>query len=340
MGLLDDAIREHLDLKRARGADPAEVERLEREALGPVRRDPTIGAAHIDAPEHHDERLHQLEDLGYHDSTAPHSESHLDQHAPSVDLQPNGVHATEDEHQPKRRFLRRARPASEPTEQTAGPEAPGAFDYHDPLAHDDLLEYVDPLAHYDLLEHVDPLEHNDPLAYHDPLEHDDQLEHHEPLAQHDPLVQDDLLEHQEPLGQEHATEQHDAAEPPHLKFDAPPARPRFTAEPPAATHPEPAVTGEPGAPRPADPEPPAPANPQSEHHDERAKRHHEPQPTHEFDVPSTFHEEDSEAEAGAEKGEADHEDVLEETPEFLQDTPEHDRLWFEQRPPRDFDFDG
>ena len=32
-------------------------------------------------------------------------------------------------------------------------------------------------------------------------------------------------------------------------------------------------------------------------------------------------------------------DVLEETPEFLQDAPEHDRLWFEQKPPRDFDFD-
>jgi hypothetical protein len=32
-------------------------------------------------------------------------------------------------------------------------------------------------------------------------------------------------------------------------------------------------------------------------------------------------------------------DVLEETPEFLQETPEHDRLWFEQKPPRDFDFD-
>src|ERR1700722_19947397 len=38
MGLLDDAIREHLDLKRRRGADPTEVERAEREALGPVRR--------------------------------------------------------------------------------------------------------------------------------------------------------------------------------------------------------------------------------------------------------------------------------------------------------------
>jgi hypothetical protein len=33
------------------------------------------------------------------------------------------------------------------------------------------------------------------------------------------------------------------------------------------------------------------------------------------------------------------EDVLEGTPEFLEETPEHDRLWFEQRPPRDFDFD-
>ena len=32
-------------------------------------------------------------------------------------------------------------------------------------------------------------------------------------------------------------------------------------------------------------------------------------------------------------------DLLEDTPDFLQETPEHDRLWFEQKPPRDFDFD-
>ncbi len=38
MGLLDDAIREHLELKRRHGADPDEVTRQEREALGaPVR---------------------------------------------------------------------------------------------------------------------------------------------------------------------------------------------------------------------------------------------------------------------------------------------------------------
>ena len=33
------------------------------------------------------------------------------------------------------------------------------------------------------------------------------------------------------------------------------------------------------------------------------------------------------------------EDVLEETPEFLEETPEGDSLWFDQRPPKDFDFD-
>jgi hypothetical protein len=41
----------------------------------------------------------------------------------------------------------------------------------------------------------------------------------------------------------------------------------------------------------------------------------------------------------AEKQKEADENVLEETPEFLQETPEHDRLWFEQKPPRDFDFD-
>src|SRR5215211_512878 len=43
-------------------------------------------------------------------------------------------------------------------------------------------------------------------------------------------------------------------------------------------------------------------------------------------------------EAPAEEGEGDDEDVLEDTPDFLEDTPEHDRLWFEQKSPRDFDF--
>jgi hypothetical protein len=36
MGLLDEAIRDHLELKRRRGADPTEVAREEHEALEPV----------------------------------------------------------------------------------------------------------------------------------------------------------------------------------------------------------------------------------------------------------------------------------------------------------------
>src|SRR5881392_838668 len=39
MGLLDEAIKEHLELKRRRGADPEDVAREEREALGPAVRE-------------------------------------------------------------------------------------------------------------------------------------------------------------------------------------------------------------------------------------------------------------------------------------------------------------
>jgi hypothetical protein len=46
-----------------------------------------------------------------------------------------------------------------------------------------------------------------------------------------------------------------------------------------------------------------------------------------------------EPEPEAEPGEDPPEDFLEDTPDFLQETPEHDRLWFEQKPPKDFDFD-
>ena len=41
MGVLDDAIREHLDLKRRRGASDEEIARAEAEALTPARRPPT-----------------------------------------------------------------------------------------------------------------------------------------------------------------------------------------------------------------------------------------------------------------------------------------------------------
>jgi hypothetical protein len=45
MGLLDDAIREHLEFKRRRGADPNEVARQEGEVFGPARHEREVGQA-------------------------------------------------------------------------------------------------------------------------------------------------------------------------------------------------------------------------------------------------------------------------------------------------------
>jgi hypothetical protein len=56
------------------------------------------------------------------------------------------------------------------------------------------------------------------------------------------------------------------------------------------------------------------------------------EPSGELAVDSARHDHPGDAEGSTE-------DVLEETPDFLRDTPEQDRLWFEQQPPRDFDFD-
>jgi hypothetical protein len=51
MGLLDEAIREHLELKRRRGGDPSAIAREEREALAPGLADETTDDAAFAAPE-------------------------------------------------------------------------------------------------------------------------------------------------------------------------------------------------------------------------------------------------------------------------------------------------
>lgn len=182
MGLLDDAIREHLDLKRRRGADPAEVQRAEQEALGPVRRN----------------------------------------RDPSALADPDG--------------------------SVAGGSSWGE---PDDGAAADLAEEDRPVA-YDQTQGAD--EESAPSV--DFADDDD-----EPFAE-------------EPTGEQEIAEE-------------------------AALE----------------------------------------------DATAEFKVEDAPGEGGGEHdedgdGHGQDEDVLEETPEFLQDTPDHDRLWFEQRPPRDFDFDG
>ena len=62
-------------------------------------------------------------------------------------------------------------------------------------------------------------------------------------------------------------------------------------------------------------------------------------PTTDHDLPPAPVERRTEGEDEEEKEGADGDDLLEETPDFLREAPEGEDLWFEQGPPKDFDFD-
>jgi hypothetical protein len=72
-----------------------------------------------------------------------------------------------------------------------------------------------------------------------------------------------------------------------------------------------------------------------------APSENEPEPTlHPEEEPAE--EEPAEDEEPAEEEPAEEQgddDVLGGTPDFLEESPEDDELWFEQKPPKDFDFD-
>jgi hypothetical protein len=215
MGLLDDAIRDHLDLQRRRGADPTEVERAEREALGPVRRAPVEPAEG------------ELE-------LAP-----LDEQEVEYELE------YEEEYAPDERESERAGWSDDPFDE--------ATRVHTPLAPEP--DEPDPFA-------------SGPFA-----------------------------------------------------DEAP-------APVPAAHEPRASAPSEPLAPE----VPPPPADEREPASELSDRDQHTGEETVEYDVEDALEPDRK----GGEKSE----DVLEETPEFLQDTPDHDRLWFEQKPPKDFDFDG
>ncbi|HEX5714050.1 MAG TPA: hypothetical protein VFX85_12105, partial [Solirubrobacterales bacterium] len=60
---------------------------------------------------------------------------------------------------------------------------------------------------------------------------------------------------------------------------------------------------------------------------------------HELPAADAYDEdEDDDEEPPAPAADSSHVDALEDTPEFLEDAPEDDNLWFEQKPPKDIDF--
>jgi hypothetical protein len=235
MGLLDDAIRDHLDLKRRHGADPAELERAEREALGPVRRKGDVAAGYADD----DVEAAAPFDLDEDDAPAASRPFAYDQAAEDDwDHPPEGGAtaveeapdvAPEADFEPPRRSRRSAAPEPEAEEDDDQPRGLAArFGLRGRRSAED--------------------------------DHDDEPDFDEPA-----------------LGEDEPTRVH---------------RTESADRTPAPTGGE----------------------------------------TAEYDVDEALHPERT--------GDEDDDDMLEETPEFLQDTPDHDRLWFEQKPPRDFDFDG
>jgi len=314
MSILDDAIREHLELKRAHGADEAELKKLEDEAFGPPGR-----------PEEPD----------------PFSEAPTEFMAT-----PEAAKATEaDEQSGARRINVADLQEPPPPEGAAGREEPrvGAADTIAPEADAPLAPAEDAAQAAPAAEELPP-----PEVEQTAMEHEIVAE---------PAEQAPAADEARP-GEE-AGERQAIAEQPTELFD-------IEAEMGTEDAPAPEPAAEIQASR-AEP----PAVPLAEDEDEEDEEFWSdqrlsdeldqaleapvdeqelPPLTDEHDIPAPVAEpsaliadeaEDDEDETPRPDYDPDtgHEDVLEDTPDFLEDAPEDDELWFEQKPPKDFDLD-
>jgi hypothetical protein len=80
MGLLDEAIRDHLELKRRRGADPSEIAQAEQEALEPVFPTEDQGADEASGPE-----VGEMQPDTSLDGAQPEPQAHAEVRAPITD---------------------------------------------------------------------------------------------------------------------------------------------------------------------------------------------------------------------------------------------------------------
>jgi len=402
MGLLDDAIREHLDLKRRRGADPSEIAREEQEALGPPRRsaEPLAAPAPVraqrvereegrigdtgddirwegdgaaeDAPTAFTRPLTQDPASGARGGElSPIEVRHVDDgedDAVGVDQGPAGPEAVEPP--PAAEPVWRSSPPPPdpeleweapppPPDAEPGREAPSPQSYAEPG-----WEAPSPQSYAEPGWEAPPPQPD--AAWEAPPEPRPEWEATEPeprpmapdesalLEEVDELDLDEfaggetdefVFEDEDFFGDELEDPRPAAHEPPFEPFAGPPAP---APEPPAPEPPAPEPARPPHPPEPpppaylATPEPEPPPLPEGD------------QPTQQYSVAdideATRHRPGVEPEPGlggdeeTPEGEGlleetpEGEDLLEETPEFLEETPEHDRLWFEQKPPRDFDF--
>jgi hypothetical protein len=326
MSILDDAIREHLELKRAHGADDAELKKLEDEAFGPPAR-PEEPDPYAEAPteflvapgsetpaageDDGGRRVPNITDLQEAPVELAEPSAPPEPDDPAEEEQPAGEHepiadtgpSTEERHAI----------ASQPTEifdvegqfEDAATEADAPSDEQlvDAELAEPRLAPVDPIAG---IEASGPAEADAPAAEE---EHEDEF---------DEFFSEQRL----------SDELNQALEAPLPDEPGAPATEEATAiyevevaEVEAADE-------------------TAPAEEPSEEYEIVELDSEEMESAEaEQDAPAApAAEEDDDAPIAEPPRAANHEDVLEDTPEFLEDAPEDDNLWFEQKPPKDIDF--
>ncbi len=272
MSILDDAIREHLELKRAHGADDAELKRLEDEAFGPPQR-PDEPDPFAEAPT---EFLAAPEPA----AAEPPSEEPEERRVPNVaDLQEAPEPAKEEPiADPGPSTEERHAIASQPTE---------IFDV------EGQFEQAPAEADAPSDEELVDAEQSEPRLA-------PPAEENEPADEFDEFFSEQRL-----------SDELNAA------LEAP-----LPDEPGAETSEEAAVYVD------ADEDE---AEEQAEFHEEEPAAEQESAEYELSDAP----EDDEPAPRAAQAGQ---DDPLEGTPDFLEESPEDDDLWFEQKPPKDIDF--
>ncbi|HUB98462.1 MAG TPA: hypothetical protein VMS11_01420 [Solirubrobacterales bacterium] len=308
MSILDDAIREHLELKRAHGADEAELKKLEDEAFGPPGRPdeldpfaeaPTefLGTPAIDAKEAAEEaqgrRVPNIADL---QEPPPPPAEHQTIPVPHPEPEPASEHKAEDV------SAADAGPSTE--ERHAIADQPTEF-FDVEAEMESGAEQRSP-SDEQLLDTqlAEPrLAPTEPT----PSEPFEVIRDTGPDAE---VVREDELEDDDDEDDDFFSEQRLSDEL-NQALEAP-------------------VTDEHeviGPPTPTDEHEAAPPPPPVE------------EATAVYAVEEDESEEDERPEDVYEPETGSHDDVLEDTPDFLEEAPEDDDLWFEQKPPKDFDLD-
>jgi hypothetical protein len=287
MGILDDAIKEHLELKRRHGAGESELKQLESEAFGAAERPGGEGTAPDPLAEAPTQFMSQPDLEPKPDAEATPKPTPSEPEEPQSRPPPRAEIAD----------LQEA-PPSEPEESAAEPEAPA--------------EEESPAMEHEAVPEAPAASEPEP-APEPEIPSGPTTEEREAIAEHPTEMYDveEELSASQPKGAD--AEQAAEAEGEHDEDDDFWDEKRLSDELDQALE--------------------APSDVEEE---EEESNVFEPEPEPE---PEPGAEPAAEAEAGQQSPASSDEDVLEETPDFLEETPEDDQLWFEQKPPKDFDFD-